>query len=679
MYQYGIRGTHRPFPSKPMRIFGGDTETIKGDPDTLQLVSEGEEFFERVDASTIFPRLVHWIKPRLLDKGLNVVFFHNLKFDLTIIFKLWQEAIYNQYNDIRLTAHGWDVRLLYGRVNTAWLKEDLGYWCSGKIKGERCGSLPKEAVLFKGEAAYCSNPAHQDTAGRRVFPAVKRKYGARFVLMDSAAFCPPGAKSLQAALKIYGVPYRKMAAPEGLGKRRLDTVYFKDYALNDARAEEALGQAIVALHKEYDIPPCVSLPQMAGKILRHHFFRPDEALAYPPPEAVKAAEFSYHAGKNGMYVERGYYPDVYEYDINSAFPKAMKDLPQMVRGRYVRARRFKPGAGLWCLRGERIGGKYPVVFDHAFKPISGRFEGVWVTGYEVECLLGNPDYRFKIQSGWRWIPNKRYGHSPLAEFVDRFWELKSTAPKGPKRDTYKNILNSLYGKFAACVEKRPVLDTREGRIPYDGVWDVATGVVEASVKRFQAGAMYHPFIASQITGAVRKTLFHLERSGHAFHAATDSIKSKLKLPTDEALGGIKEEVFGGCYLFRNKLYLHFAKDASRCGHDLKAGWLYVPGRLESTLEEVGDAFETGIHRATERRTGERRFGKIFDRGEHLCKYGLHGFKGSVFELYAARERLLAEGHYTYRYEHMTGLREAFRRGETVSDMVEREERLALVR
>lgn len=677
----GVIENHRTFPkTKRIRVFGADTETVRGEPYSFQLVSQGEEVIERVSGATIFPRFMAWLMPRCEESESNIVFFHNLRFDLTILFSQNQAQMYDQYNDIKIERDGFVIRMLYGRVNMATIWEDLGgYQCTGDAdlgKGRlRCGEVPKEsAVHFQGEA-YCGNPAHG-----KAKPKLKRRYGRSVKVIDSAAFCPPGAKSLAAALKIYGVPYKKMAKPDGLGQRVVWDAYFKDYALNDARAEEALGQAILDLHREYDVTPCVSLPQLSGRILRHHFFRQGESLKYPPEDCLKASELSYHAGKNGFYVPRGFYENLYEYDINSAFPKAMRDMPQLVKGEYRHVARYRKNVmGIYRISGRRLSltglGKYPLVFDHAFKPVpQGAFLDLWITGYELEVLKESPDYQVRVQEGWVWIPDPAYTHSPLTEFVERFWHLKSTAPKGPKRDTYKNIMNSLYGKFAACVEKRPTVETAYGDVCYDGVWNEVDLMSAVNEKYYVAGALYHPFIATQITGQVRAVLFRLEERGRSLHSATDSIKSRLDLPTSEALGGIKKEVFGNCYLFRNKLYLHFAQDTRLCGHDLDKGWLYVSDADQKRLPEVGAAHETGYRYD---KGEDRAFGKIFDRDQHLCKYGRHGFKGSTFELFAERHRIIKEGYFQYHYEHMTSLREAIRRGETVSDMVEREERLTL--
>ena len=645
--EHGIRENHRGYPvDKYVHVFGADTETVNGKPYTIQVVSENDCFFKFVDEHRIFRSFMKWVTARCYKNNVNLVFFHNLNFDIRALFWKRLKAIYDGYNEIKLETDGYVVRMLFGKVNQADIWEDLGGYICPKCPEP----VPKGAIeTIKGEnGSGFKRVCTRHTDGE---PIVKRNLGVKVRLLDSAAFCPPGSKSLAGALKIYDVPYKKMSAPAGLGERRLKSAAFKKYAMNDAYAARALGLKIMGVHKEYDISPCVSLPQLAARILRHHFFLPNERIL-PMPEACRqVSEFSYHAGKNGFYVPRGVYENVYEYDINSAFPKAMKDLPSMTDGAYRHVKRYVPGAcGVYSVSGRAFGATVAAIFNHRFEPIkNGPFKNVWITGYEVETLQNNKDYRFRVNEGWVWRQTDG-AHSPLREFVNRFWNLKNTAPKGPKRSTYKNILNSLYGKFAACVEKRVAVDSAFGKT-----------FVEDPLhhnKYFVAGALYHPFIASQITGQVRRDLYRLEIAGKALHAATDSVKTARKLPTSTDLGGLKLEVYGRCYLFRTKLYLHFSKDNSICGHDLKKGWIWKRGS-DAKLRIFDKPAKKG------------------EKPQHLCKWALHGFKGHVEELFDRRFELLNKGYLDYEYKHMVNLREGVKRGEPVSTMIKRQERLLL--
>lgn len=648
----GITENHRAYPSDDkLKIFGGDTETIDGKPRTLQLCGPDyrgrpQEFFGYVDQKNIFEKFMGWMDARTVKGDMNLVWFHNLAFDLTVLFHDQIHIIYEQYNDIEFSLKtevgDYAVKMIYGKVNSANIWQDLGgYLCPG------CGvdkPIPKGATTFSGQKRVC-------TRHRTSEPAVRRNLGPKITLLDSRAFCPPGARSLDAALEIYGVEGTKLKFD--FKTQKLEGSEFEEYAKNDARIERKLGIEIVKIWKQYDVTQSVSLPQMAARIFRHHFFHPKERIEFPKESVRLASELSYHAGKNGMYVDKGVFENVYEYDINSAFPKAMRELPQLVKGKYRRVSDQVSGlVGIYKISGRADSAKYPGIFYHDFRPIkNGEFANIWVTGYELECIKTNPAYAYKIKTGWVWEPDPSYTHSPLREFVDHFYHLKSTTPKGPKRETYKNILTSLYGKFAACVEKRRPVMTGLGEIHINDPTD--------PTKIFEAGALYHPFLASQITGYVRCELYNLEVESNAIHAATDSIKTTKRMPTSNELGGLKEEVFGRCYLFRNKLYLHFATDTGRCGHNTNKGW--INDRRSNNKISIFDT-------------------QPIDQGQrqHLCKYGLHGYKGSVKELFDRRWELLDQGHIDYEFEHMVQLREGTRRRETISTMTTRKETLQLL-
>ncbi len=349
--------------------------------------------------------------------------------------------------------------------------------------------------------------------------------------------------------------------------------------------------------------------------------------------------------------------DAYEADISSAYPYAMTKLPQFIEGDYAKVSAFEPAAvGIYRVSGEDAG-KYPLIFDHDFKPVRGEFKDLWVTSFEVERALKAKDVRLKVSEGWLWIPDASYTHNPMKEYVEHFYKKKQETPKSdPNYYFFKIMLNGLYGKFVQTTEivrlemlgdqdESDVAATRE-RIPSDYKWDDVLKKFIKTERTHRAGGLYNPFIATLITGFVRGYLYDLEKKYKAFHSATDAIKTTIRPKTVGGLGGLNIETFGRCYAFRNKLYLHFGKGTEFCEHK-------DPAKLAKV--------------------------KIFDTdGQHLCKYGLHGFKGEASELFAARHRLLAGGSLDYEYDHMIGLREGFKRRETICSMVKRSETLKLV-
>lgn len=591
--EYGLPGS--------LCLFGADTETVRGKPWTIQVHGDRDTLFAYVNADDILPRFLDWLEPRCSEAGPNLVYFHNLKFDSTILFHNRRREIFNQGSEVSFIQDGALVKMLFGKVNIV------------KI---RRGSLKVE-------------------------------------LLDSRAFTQ---SSLARSLKMFAIKETKLEKPEGLGSRRLKTPEFEAYAIADAVSLYHLSKAILRYHAEYGIRPSISLPQFASRVFRCHFLRRGEVIKFPPPSIIRPAELSYHGGKNGYYLDSPQViEDAFELDINSAFPYAMAQLPQFIKGSYVETRDFDPGApGIYCVSG-RDDGHYPIVFDHAFRPARGRFRGVWITGHELSRALASPEVKIDKLRGYCWIADSAYEHNPLADYVDHFYSQKErTLKKDPNYNFFKIMLNALYGKFVQTAEvRRAVVSAGKSPSDYsgeiDGVYDPVSGELKSYVKSWRAGGLYNPFIATQITGYVRGMLYDLEVKYEAFHSATDAIKTQQPVIPVKGLGGLKIETFGRCYAFRNKLYLHCAKGYGICGHD--------PG---------DPPFKDAAGRPL-----------LDSDGQHLCKVGLHGFKADIPELWANRFRLLREKSLTYNYNHMVGLREGFKRREEISDFISRRETLTL--
>jgi hypothetical protein len=608
-------------------LFGADTETYKGLPHTIQINDGRESALFYVDRKNIFPEFWHWLRPRLREGGVNICYFHNLNFDLRVLFSSHHLKMYEQFNEIILhfdgnlntldaaPAPGFDclkVKMLFGKVNCAAITE---------------GTYTPEV---RGVSRFA--------------PVV------RLDLLDSLAFTQA---SLKRSLKMFGIPETKLQAPEGLGQVRLKSPEFEAYAKQDVKAEYALGEKILDFHAEYKVRPSISLSQFASRVFRRYFFDKGGTIPFPDDKILKPSELSYHAGKNGFYLDRPQVlEDVYEIDINSAFPYAMAGLPQFVRGSFQEVPEFKKDfCGVYRITGEVLGGKYPLVYDHEFKPVTGKFSGLWTTGYELEKMLGSPWVLIKKCPGLVWVPGQ-YPKNSFRDFVKHFYAKKEATPKkDPHYNFYKIVLNSLYGKLVSTIEMRQIdklppeeviTDDLTGkRVVADYRFDSVTGALTRIKRLHRAGSMYNPFVASLITGKVRAMLYDLETKYNALHSATDSIKTLMPVEAVPGLGGHKIECFGRCYFFRNKLYLHFSKSFEYCLHDPEDPAL------------------------------------VWDGDQHLCKAAYHGYKGPASLLFSKRRELLETHHLKYDYSHCVGLREGMKRNEMPCDFKNRTEVLCL--
>nr|MDO8110295.1 hypothetical protein [Candidatus Sigynarchaeota archaeon] len=204
--RHGISPNHRSFTlDKNLRIFGVDTETLDGAPWTVQAHDGHDTLFAYVNERTIFPRLMSWLEPRCREHGCNLAYLHNLKFDIPVLFSEKRDNIFEQVNDITFTYKGWEIKMLFGKINT--------------------------------------------------FEARRGDYLIKFV--DSFAFT---TTSLAKSLKMFGCEGRKSDTPKFLGEKPLKDAAFEAYAKNDAVIQYELACKILDFHKKYTVRPSISLP-----------------------------------------------------------------------------------------------------------------------------------------------------------------------------------------------------------------------------------------------------------------------------------------------------------------------------------------------------------------------------------------------------------------------------------
>lgn len=557
---------------------GVDTETCRGEPITFQFYSE-----ELKDETLIFlrsPRQATREFFRYLDSlpatrdRHYVLFGHNLAFDMVSFFYDRHRELRNE--SIEAEWYGWKVEIVYA------------------------------AVRF----------------------AVFRKGNRHVTLIDTGAY-------FQRKLEILGelvCPHLpKLKMPEGLGQKKfgLKDKSFCAYAMRDAVIAYHVGLRILQMHREMNVTICVSAPHFASKVFRKHFLR--QAIPLPPRKVVYSALSAYHGGKNNVTVPAGFYRGVYSLDIKSAYPAAMHTFPAFSDSNLYRAVRGKgtpktklPEFGIYCVSGYAKECRWPVLYDHGFKPLQGSFARIWVTGFELNEALRRKEVELDETYGYYYDAERDTGYSPFAAYVDEFFAKKDTALDKIQREFYKLLLNSLYGKF---------IQTRKGPAFGDLLYDLdEKKIIEDA--NIVAGGMFNPFIAALITGHTRARIHGLEHKYKALHTSTDGIFLQGSKPREiKGLGGLSIEAYGDLLLFRNKLYIFYAP--------------------------ISAADKPGI------KSGKIKVSTIFPK-KKIIKYALHGFHGTV----EALEGIYRSGIKEYEYIKVNKLRESLRRNLAVNDFVQ---------
>lgn len=248
---------------------------------------------------------------------------------------------------------------------------------------------------------------------------------------------------------------------------------------------------------------------VASAIFKEYGIR--EHMEAPTPDIERAAQHSYFGGHFEQYKAGHYDGKVWLYDINSAYPHNIRNLPSLKGSDWEFTTRYNPAAmGMWFCSFDTEGYNAPNPL-----PWRGRGgvvgfpshnNGVWVWHHEAQfATVVHYGYTLQVDSD----------EKPF-EFVNDMFETRrkwKREGKGGER-AYKLALNSLYGKMAQRVGGS---DNFDGRPPWHNlVW------------------------AGMVTSGTRSQIFEaVSQNPEAIIAVeTDSVMSTVPLDLDfgDALG-----------------------------------------------------------------------------------------------------------------------------------------------
>lgn len=180
-----------------------------------------------------------------------------------------------------------------------------------------------------------------------------------------------------------------------------------------------------------------------------------------PNEVAQVSKLAYQGGRFEL-LRAGYYNGpVWQYDINSAYPSAITNLPDLSNGTWEFVETFEPGSfGVWnIVYADRRTDRYdrysrfrpePFFYRSADARIAypANVEG-WYWTPEAELVESiNWPATVEIRGGWVYR-NRRPADKPFAYIEDIYYERLEMKEKGdPAERTLKLEMNSAYGKFA---------------------------------------------------------------------------------------------------------------------------------------------------------------------------------------------------------------------------------------
>lgn len=184
-----------------------------------------------------------------------------------------------------------------------------------------------------------------------------------------------------------------------------------------------------------------------------------------PVDVLEAGRCSYYGGWFEI-MAHGHIPDVtHEYDINSAYPAAIAELPCFEHGEWIHndVDEESPPSGVdvaddaakWCLVRAAVAGSDPHIGAGPHRCSDGtilrphRTAGwFWSAELHAAYRAGTID-RIEVAESWTWTPS--CSHKPFGAIAGLYAQRLSVGKNTPLGRALKLVYNSVYGKLAQSV------------------------------------------------------------------------------------------------------------------------------------------------------------------------------------------------------------------------------------
>lgn len=311
-----------------------------------------------------------------------------------------------------------------------------------------------------------------------------------------------------------------------------------EYAIQDARITQKLGERI-----HYSVNQIVPVYQYysTASIAQAFFLsKLDKKLKMPPNLVMDLALKSYGGGRFEL-VQKGFFPKVWEIDINSAYPKKFSELPATgtENGYWKKLRENDcPDTnalyGFYEIKTETHTTNLSPIMTHTRTSIiyPHGFHQAYVEKSELE-IIEKMGFNYQILSGYEYFDSE-----PLYpfKFIEDLYNQRLEYKKKKLDDldyVYKIIMNSAYGKTIQLVPNKMVINELPVDIDPSLIMreiPLQTGEVIFVVRSgWNAGKMFNPVYAAAITSRVRAQL----------------LETVLKYQLDDSLIGFATDC---CYL-----------------------------------------------------------------------------------------------------------------------------------
>jgi hypothetical protein len=264
-----------------------------------------------------------------------------------------------------------------------------------------------------------------------------------------------------------------------------------------------------------------------------------------PEDVARAGRFAYAGGRFEIIRFGCDAGPAWEYDICSAYPAAMRDVPNLARGAWHHdtSGQMLRDFALYRVRytGLRSTGPTPFYRRESNGTVCYPYVGEgWYYGPEVRSALKHRkrygrSARIEIVESWQYVPDEQ--DKPFAFITDMYARRLALKRAGDGAHVgYKLSLNSLYGKTAQQTGWMPATADRPQRIPPYHQLEWAGYVTSATRARIYEAAMSNP---DAIIAFETDALFSSE---------------PLQLPLGNQLGEWEVTEFANLSYFQSGLY-----------------------------------------------------------------------------------------------------------------------------
>lgn len=275
-------------------------------------------------------------------------------------------------------------------------------------------------------------------------------------------------------------------------------------------------------------------PMSKGKLSEEYFLHTCKipAINNIDTKVVHTAYDSFYGGRFEI-LKRGYMEKCYCYDIKSAYPSEIANLPNFNNGVFQKVNKVNDNAYTGFYKCKVF------ALENEFSPFKQKVKNVlniypnggfvqYLAKTEIDfCALHFPNVVINVDFGYEWVP-KRLDY-PFKSEIERLYRWKDSEKDEDIKYCVKIILNSLYGKF-----------------------------IQVSGNDNVTGRLFNPLYASLITAGCRVKILELalQKPESIISFSTDSVISTepLKVPINPTLGQFQKDFEGQGVFIMSDVY-----------------------------------------------------------------------------------------------------------------------------